>query len=93
MVMRLESLCWDLRNGKAKLVTMANNTIPSRKSEINYYAILAKTSVHHYNRNVFYKSNVDCDWLRATIVGRVGCSSRSIAAFGQRSSRRPPSLP
>merc|ERR1711893_459019 len=40
-----------LRQGKAKLVIIANNTQPLRKSEIEYYAMLAKTGVHHYNGN------------------------------------------
>eukprot|EP00741_Cyanophora_paradoxa_P007647 tig00001164_g7396.t1 len=38
-----------LRNGKAKLVIIANNCPPLRKSEIEYYAMLAKTGVHHYS--------------------------------------------
>jgi len=37
-----------LRQGKSKLVIIANNTPPLRKSEIEYYAMLAKTGVHHY---------------------------------------------
>merc|ERR1712218_747403 len=37
-----------LRNGKSKLVIIANNPPPLRKSEIEYYAMLAKTGVHHY---------------------------------------------
>merc|ERR1712064_175555 len=40
-----------LRQGKAKLVIIANNTPPLRKSEIEYYAMLAKTGVHHYTGN------------------------------------------
>merc|ERR1712018_936358 len=40
-----------LRMGKAKLVIIANNTPPLRKSEIEYYAMLAKTGVHHYTGN------------------------------------------
>ncbi|VDD94496.1 unnamed protein product [Enterobius vermicularis] len=40
-----------LRSGKAKLVIIANNSPPLRKSEIEYYAMLAKTGVHHYNGN------------------------------------------
>uniref|UniRef100_A0A5S6R548 Large ribosomal subunit protein eL30 n=1 Tax=Trichuris muris TaxID=70415 RepID=A0A5S6R548_TRIMR len=40
-----------LRSGKAKLVILANNTPPLRRSEIEYYAMLAKTGVHHYNGN------------------------------------------
>ncbi|XP_054707440.1 60S ribosomal protein L30-like [Uloborus diversus] len=38
-----------LRQGKAKLVIIANNTPPLKKSEIEYYAMLAKTGVHHYS--------------------------------------------
>ncbi|XP_055696602.1 60S ribosomal protein L30 [Lutzomyia longipalpis] len=40
-----------LRQGKAKLIIIANNTPPLRKSEIEYYAMLAKTGVHHYSGN------------------------------------------
>ncbi|XP_072753471.1 large ribosomal subunit protein eL30 isoform X2 [Anoplolepis gracilipes] len=40
-----------LRQGKAKLVIIASNTPPLRKSEIEYYAMLAKTGVHHYTGN------------------------------------------
>ena len=39
------------RSGKSKLVIIANNTPPLRKSEIEYYAMLAKTGVHHYVGN------------------------------------------
>jgi len=38
-----------LRNGKAKLVLIANNCPAIRKSEIEYYAMLAKTGVHHFH--------------------------------------------
>lgn len=37
-----------LRSGKAKLVIMASNTPPLRRSEIEYYALLSKTLVEHY---------------------------------------------
>jgi len=40
-----------LRQGKSKLVIIANNCPPLRKSEIEYYAMLAKTGVHHYTGN------------------------------------------
>jgi hypothetical protein len=33
----------------AKLVIISNNTPPLRKSEIEYYAMLSKTGVHHYS--------------------------------------------
>eukprot|EP01119_Soliformovum_irregulare_P024918 TRINITY_DN905_c0_g1_i4.p1 TRINITY_DN905_c0_g1~~TRINITY_DN905_c0_g1_i4.p1 ORF type:complete len:138 (+),score=49.28 TRINITY_DN905_c0_g1_i4:61-414(+) len=37
-----------LRSGKAKLIIISANTPPQKKSEIEYYAMLAKTGVHHY---------------------------------------------
>jgi hypothetical protein len=38
-----------LRSGKSKLVIISNNCPPLRKSELEYYAMLAKTGVHHYS--------------------------------------------
>ena len=35
----------------AKLVLISNNCPKLRKSEIEYYAMLAKTPVHHFNGN------------------------------------------
>ncbi|KAM7335761.1 hypothetical protein ACRRTK_004254 [Alexandromys fortis] len=40
-----------IRQGKAKLVILANNCPALRKSEIEYDAMLAKTGVHHYSGN------------------------------------------
>ena len=40
-----------MRANKAKLVIIANNTPPLRKSEVEYYAMLARTGVHHYAGN------------------------------------------
>jgi large subunit ribosomal protein L30e len=40
-----------LRQGKAKLIMIAANCPPLRKSELEYYAMLSKTGVHHYNGN------------------------------------------
>jgi hypothetical protein len=36
-----------------KLIIIANNCPPLRKSEIEYYAMLAKIGVHHYNGSEF----------------------------------------
>ncbi|EOR01345.1 hypothetical protein E3P92_01518 [Wallemia ichthyophaga] len=38
-----------LRSGKAKLVLIAGNCPPLRKSELEYFAMLSKTAVHHYS--------------------------------------------
>jgi large subunit ribosomal protein L30e len=40
-----------LRQGKALLVIISDNCPPLKKSEIEYYAMLAKTGVHHYTGN------------------------------------------
>merc|ERR1711862_169483 len=40
-----------IRQGKAKLIIIAENTPSLRKSEIEYYAMLAKTGVHHFKGN------------------------------------------
>lgn len=37
-----------IRRGKAKLVILAANVPPLRKSEIEYYAYLSKTRVYHF---------------------------------------------
>ena len=41
----------NIRQAKAKLVLISNNCPPLRKSEIEYYAMLSHTLVHHYNGN------------------------------------------
>lgn len=40
-----------LRMNKAKMVLISSNTPALRKSEIEYYAMLAKCQVHHYHGN------------------------------------------
>ena len=50
----------------AKLIIIAGNCPPLRKSEIEYYAMLSKTGVHHYNGN-----NIDL----GTACGKLFCTS------------------
>merc|ERR1712153_184682 len=38
-----------LRQGKAKLILISSNCPALRKSEIEYYAMLAKVGVHHFS--------------------------------------------
>uniref|UniRef100_A0A6U3RAZ0 Ribosomal protein eL8/eL30/eS12/Gadd45 domain-containing protein n=1 Tax=Ditylum brightwellii TaxID=49249 RepID=A0A6U3RAZ0_9STRA len=38
-----------LRQTKSKMVLIASNCPPLRKSEVEYLAMLAKTQVHHYS--------------------------------------------
>ncbi|KAL4764874.1 hypothetical protein BDW75DRAFT_213138 [Aspergillus navahoensis] len=63
-----------LRSGKAKLVIIAANTPPLRKSELEYYAMLAKTPVHHFSGN-----NIEL----GTACGRLyRCSTMTILDAG-----------
>ncbi|TPX32806.1 hypothetical protein SmJEL517_g04131 [Synchytrium microbalum] len=58
-----------LRQGKSKLIIISGNCPTLRKSELEYYAMLSKTAVHHYSGN-----NIDL----GTACGkyfRVGCLS------------------
>ena len=49
VVLGYRSTLKSLRTGKAKLILIAANTPPLRKSELEYYSMMSKTSVHHYN--------------------------------------------
>eukprot|EP00252_Welwitschia_mirabilis_P015388 TRINITY_DN3381_c0_g2_i1.p1 TRINITY_DN3381_c0_g2~~TRINITY_DN3381_c0_g2_i1.p1 ORF type:complete len:113 (+),score=9.68 TRINITY_DN3381_c0_g2_i1:137-475(+) len=40
-----------IRANKGKLIIIANNCPPLRRSEIEYYAMLGKVGVHHFNGN------------------------------------------
>lgn len=40
-----------LRSGKAKLIIIAGNTPPLRKSELEYYSMLSKCHIHHFSGN------------------------------------------
>ncbi|TPX06871.1 uncharacterized protein E0L32_002367 [Thyridium curvatum] len=49
VTMGYKSTLKTLRTGKAKLVLIAANTPPLRKSELEYYSMLAKVPVHHFS--------------------------------------------
>eukprot|EP00345_Euplotes_harpa_P010274 CAMPEP_0168344094 /NCGR_PEP_ID=MMETSP0213-20121227/16580_1 /TAXON_ID=151035 /ORGANISM="Euplotes harpa, Strain FSP1.4" /LENGTH=73 /DNA_ID=CAMNT_0008351707 /DNA_START=215 /DNA_END=436 /DNA_ORIENTATION=- len=40
-----------MRKGKAKLIIISSNTPQLRQTELEYYALLSKTPVHHYEGN------------------------------------------
>ena len=58
----------------AKLVLIAGNCPPLRKSELEYYAMLSKTTVHH-----FAGTNVALGTAAGKLF-RVGCVLRSISS-------------
>ncbi|KAF0321488.1 hypothetical protein GQ607_011308 [Colletotrichum asianum] len=49
VVLGYKSTLKSLRSGKAKLILIAGNTPPLRKSELEYYAMLSKAPVHHFS--------------------------------------------
>ena len=40
-----------LRNGQSKLILIASNCPAIRRTELEYYAVLAKSDVHHFDGN------------------------------------------
>ena len=38
-----------MRKSKARMILVSSNCPPLRKSEVEYYAMLSKTTVHHYS--------------------------------------------
>ena len=40
-----------MRRGKAKLILIANNCPSLKQTELEYFALLSKTPVHHYEGN------------------------------------------
>ena len=47
----LKSTLKTLRAGKAKLLLISSNCPALRRSELEYYAMLAKCDIHHFNGN------------------------------------------
>ena len=48
-----KSVLKSLRSGKSKLIIVSGNCPAIRKSELEYYAMLSKTGVHHYGGSKF----------------------------------------
>jgi large subunit ribosomal protein L30e len=57
-----------IRANKAKMVILASNLPPLRKSEIEYYAMLSKITVHHYTGNNVAMGSAVQKMYRCSIV-------------------------
>ena len=57
-----------LRSGRAKLIIISNNCPPLRRSEIEYYAMLAKAGVHHYSGNNVELGTACGKYFRASVL-------------------------
>ena len=57
-----------LRQGKCKLLIIANNCPPLRKSQLEHYAMLSNTAVHHFFGNNVDLGTVCGKYFRATCM-------------------------
>lgn len=63
-----------LRSGKSKLVLIASNAAPLRKSELEYYAMLAKCPVYHFQgNNIDLGTLLDTDFRQNAACGAAPC--------------------
>jgi large subunit ribosomal protein L30e len=58
-----------MRQGKCKLIIIASNCPPLRKSTLEYYAILAKAQVHHYPASSIELGTACGRYFRVTTMG------------------------
>ncbi|KAJ5908395.1 60S ribosomal protein [Penicillium taxi] len=72
-----------LRNGKAKLVLIAGNCPPLRKSELEYYAMLAKTPVHHFKGNNIELGTACGKLFRCSSMAVLDAGDSDILTHGQ----------
>ncbi|KAI9312151.1 60S ribosomal protein [Dichotomocladium elegans] len=69
-----------IRQGKAKLIVIAGNCPPLRKSELEYYAMLSKTGVHHYNGNNIDLGTACGKLFRTTVISITDAGDSDILA-------------
>jgi large subunit ribosomal protein L30e len=52
-----------LRQGQSKLILISNNCPAIRRTELEYYAMLSKSQVHHFDGNNIElgKTSLDCE--------------------------------
>lgn len=73
----LKSALKNMRSGKAKIVLISANTPPLRKSEVEYYAMLSKTAVHHYQGSNIALGTAAGKLFRVGYVLLYGCWSKN----------------
>jgi len=67
-----------LRNGKAQLVIISNNCPPIRKSEIEYYAMLSRCTVHHYSGNNIDLGTACGEYFRTSVLSIIDAGDSDI---------------
>ncbi|KAI8589092.1 60S ribosomal protein L30 [Geranomyces variabilis] len=69
-----------LRQGKSKLIIVAGNCPPLRKSELEYYAMLSKTGVHHYTGNNIDLGTACGKYFRVGVLSIIDAGDSDIIA-------------
>ncbi|KNC99113.1 hypothetical protein SpCBS45565_g06875 [Spizellomyces sp. 'palustris'] len=69
-----------LRQGKSKLIIIAGNCPPLRKSELEYYAMLSKTGVHHYSGNNIDLGTACGKYFRVGVLSIIDAGDSDIIA-------------
>jgi len=67
-----------LRQGKSKMILISSNCPPLRRSEIEYYAMLAKTAVHAYAGNNIVLGTACGKMFRTSVVSIVDVGDSDI---------------
>jgi large subunit ribosomal protein L30e len=67
-----------LRSNACKMVMISNNTPPLRKSEVEYYAMLAKCAVHHYAGNNSELGTACGKFFRVSMVSVINAGDSDI---------------
>eukprot|EP00940_MAST-03C_sp_MAST-3C-sp2_P001123 g1123.t1 len=69
-----------LRSGTAKLVLISNNCPKLKKSEIEYYAMLARCPVHHFNGNNIALGTACGKYFRVSMLAVSHCGGSEVLA-------------
>ncbi len=73
-----------MRQGQAKLIIISNNCPQIRRTELEYYAMLSKSLVHHFDGNNIELGN----FLFLLLLRRcVWQTAQSVSNYDQRSGR------
>jgi large subunit ribosomal protein L30e len=72
-----------LRSTKAKMVVISANCPALRKSEIEYYALLAKCQVHHYAGNNSDLGTACGKFYRVSVLGITDAGDSDILKIGE----------
>ena len=69
----------------AKLILISNNCPPIRKTEIEYYAMLSKTTVHHYGGSKYCRCHCTDTQLHAYLLSYTPAFALFFAHFSLQS--------